>query len=92
MRKQTFVSSLTKKSIFSPFYSQDREYFFSAKILASPPCAESSLPHGATWVSGLGHFVQTWPDSECSHTVQFLDCSTTTFFSNGLCDIIIIII
>ena len=31
-------------------------------------------PRGAPWVSGLvGHFVQTWPDSECSHTVQFLD-------------------
>ncbi len=28
-------------------------------------------PRGAPWVSGLvGHFVQTWPDSECSHTVQ----------------------
>ncbi len=33
-------------------------------------------PRGAPWESGLvGHFVQTWPDSECSHTVQFLDCS-----------------
>ncbi len=33
-------------------------------------------PRGALWVLGLvGHFVQTWPDSECSHTVQFLDCS-----------------
>ncbi len=33
-------------------------------------------PRGAPWVSGLvGHFVQTWSDSECSHTVQFLDCS-----------------
>ncbi len=31
-------------------------------------------PGGAPWVSGLvGHFVQTWPDSECSHTVQFLE-------------------
>ncbi len=29
---------------------------------------------GASWVSGfVGHFFQTWPDSECSHTVQFLD-------------------
>ncbi len=34
------------------------------------------VTRGAPWVSGLvGHFVQTWPDSECSHTVQFLDCS-----------------
>ncbi len=33
-------------------------------------------PRGPPWVSGLvGHFVQTWPDSECSHTVQCLDCS-----------------
>ncbi len=33
-------------------------------------------PRGPSWVSGLvGHFVQTWPDSECSHTVQCLDCS-----------------
>ncbi len=32
-------------------------------------------PRGAPWVLGLvGHFVQTWPDSECSHTVQCLDC------------------
>ncbi len=31
-------------------------------------------PRGAPWVSGLvGHFVQTWPDSEWSHTVPFLD-------------------
>ncbi len=31
-------------------------------------------PRGTPWVSGLvRHFVQTWPDSECSHTVQFLD-------------------
>ncbi len=34
-------------------------------------------PRGAPWVSGLvRHFVQTWPDSECSHTactVQLLD-------------------
>ncbi len=54
---------------------------------------------GAPWVSGLfGHFVQTWPDSECSHTVQFLDSAVLglwnrdIFFSSGLCDIIIIII
>ncbi len=33
-------------------------------------------PRGAPWVSGLvGHFVPTWPDSECSHTVQCSDCS-----------------
>ncbi len=31
---------------------------------------------GPPWVSGLvGHYVQSWPDSECSHTVQCLDCS-----------------
>ena len=34
------------------------------------------------------HFVQTWPDSECSHTVQLLvhfsDFRTITFFSSGL--------
>ncbi len=36
----------------------------------------ASDPRGPPWVSGLvGHFVQTWPDSECSHTVQCLDCS-----------------
>ncbi len=50
-----------------------------------------------TLVSGLvGHFVQTWPDSECSHTVQFLDSAVLgpwnrDIFSSGLCDIIIII-
>ncbi len=33
-------------------------------------------PRGALWVSGLvGQFVQTWPDSECSRTVQCSDCS-----------------
>ncbi len=51
--------------------------------LLSTPLVGSSIfdggyreqtPRGAPWVSGLvGHFVQTWPDSECSHTVQFLD-------------------
>ncbi len=36
-------------------------------------------PRGAPWVSGLvGHFVQTWPDRECSHTVQFLDSAVLT--------------
>ncbi len=41
-----------------------------------PPC-------GAPWVSGLvGHFVQTWPDSECSHTVQFLDYSDSNWRCN----------
>ncbi len=35
-----------------------------------------STNRGTPWVSGLvGHFVQTLPDSECSHTVQCLDCS-----------------
>ncbi len=38
-------------------------------------CREQPF-RGAPWVSGhVGHFVQTWPDSECSHTVQCLDCS-----------------
>ncbi len=37
-------------------------------------------PRGALWVSDLvGHIVQTWPDSECSHTVQFLDCSDLNY-------------
>ena len=41
-----------------------------------PTLMGAEPPHGAPWVLGLvGHFVQTWPDSECSHTVQFLDCS-----------------
>ena len=36
-------------------------------------CREQT-PRGAPWVSGfVGHFVQTWPDSEYSHTVQCLD-------------------
>ncbi len=35
---------------------------------------QTAASRGAPWVSVLvGHFVQTWPDSECSHTVQFLD-------------------
>ncbi len=35
----------------------------------------SLIKSGAPWISGLvGHFVQAWPDSECSHTVQCLDC------------------
>ncbi len=48
--------------------------------ISSVFCTSSKLngeqaPRGAPWVSGLvGYFVQTWPDSECSHTVQCLDC------------------
>ncbi len=42
---------------------------------APPPGRRGSWeqpPRGVPWVSGLvGHFVQTCPDSECSHTVQF---------------------
>ncbi len=39
-------------------------------------CTREQPPRGAPWVSGLvGHFVHTWPDSECSHTVQCLDRS-----------------
>ncbi len=40
-------------------------------------------PRGAPWVSGLVvHFVQTWPDSECSHTVQCLDGSDLNWRCN----------
>ncbi len=40
-------------------------------------------PRGAPWVSGLvGYFVQNWPDSECSHTVQCLDCSDLNWRCN----------
>ncbi len=40
-------------------------------------------PRGPPWVSGLvGHFVQTWPDSECSHTLQCLDCSDLNWRCN----------
>ncbi len=40
-------------------------------------------PRGPPWVSGLvGHFVQIWPDSECSHTVQCLDCSDLNWRCN----------
>ncbi len=40
-------------------------------------------PRGPPWVSGLvGHFVQTWPDSESSHTVQCLDCSDLNWRCN----------
>ncbi len=40
-------------------------------------------PRGVPWVSGLvGHFVQTWLDSKCSHTVQFLDCSDLNWRCN----------
>ena len=43
--------------------------------LMCPRGAWKQSPLGVPWVSGLvGHFVQTWSDSECSHTVQFLDC------------------
>ena len=43
-------------------------------IEISVGCSREQPPRGAPWVSGLvGHFVQTWPDSECSHTVHFLD-------------------
>ncbi len=70
-----------RKKYFFTFFIAKIENIFSAKILASPRGAESSLPHGAPWVSGLGHFVQTWPDSECSHTVQGLDCSDLTLKS-----------
>ncbi len=46
-----------------------------ATLTRAPGCREQP-PRGAPWVSGLvGHFVQTWPDGECSHTVQFLDCT-----------------
>ncbi len=46
---------------------------FKDKFHCVTGCREQP-PRGAPWVSGLvGHFVPTWPDSECSHTVQFLD-------------------
>ncbi len=46
-------------------------------------CIWEQPPRGVPWVSGLvGHFFQTWPDSECSHTVQFLDCSDLNWRSN----------
>ncbi len=40
--------------------------------------ASEQPPHGTPWVLGLvGHFVQTWPDIECSHTAELFDCSLT---------------
>ncbi len=43
----------------------------SSRHLPASGGGESSLP-----VAHPGyHFVQTWPDSECSHTVQCLDYS-----------------
>ncbi len=51
-------------------------------LLTLPGCREQP-PRGAPWVSGLvGHFVQTWPDSECSHAVQCLDCSDLNWRCN----------
>ncbi len=53
------------------------------KDLPSLGGAWEQPPRGAPWVSALvGHFVQTWPDSECSHTVQFLDCSELNWRCN----------
>ncbi len=47
-----------------------------ANEIQGATCMEGCIgqpPRDAPWVSGLvGHFVRTWPDSECSHTVQFL--------------------
>ncbi len=48
----------------------------------------AASPWRTLGISGLiRHFVQTWPNSECSHTVQFLaqfsDCRTMTFFLVG---------
>ncbi len=46
-----------------------------------PSGCREQPPRGAPWVSGLvGHFVQTWLDNECSHTVQFSDCRAITLF------------
>ncbi len=38
-------------------------------------CMRPAFPWRTLGVRFVGHFVQTWPDSECSHTVQYLDCS-----------------
>ncbi len=51
------------------------ECFLAVDSQPREGCREQP-PRGAPWVSGLvGHFVQTCPDSECSHKVQCLDCS-----------------
>ncbi len=57
-----------------PFlHDVDLVALFSGPLQSVMGCREQP-PRGAPWVSGLvGHFVQTLPDSECSHKVQFLD-------------------
>ncbi len=55
-------------------------------LILCPPVSRGwreQPPRGPPWVSGLvGHFVQTWPDCECSHTVQYLDCSDLNWRCN----------
>ncbi len=60
---------------FYPNYSKSNSVAGHCQVVSknTKGCREQP-PRGAPWVSGLvGHFVQTYPDSECAHTVQFLD-------------------
>ncbi len=54
---------------FTPMARSHTSGYDSGWLLHQEACREQP-PRGAPWVSGLvGHLVQTWPDSECSHTV-----------------------
>ncbi len=69
----TVLSRKTLKFLSDPNAAQSS--CNTGRPLVTEGCREQP-PRGAPWVSGLvAHFVQTWPDSECSHTVQFLDGS-----------------
>ncbi len=52
-------------------------YLLSISLLLIPPLSIGVQRAASPWrtlgIRSCRHFVQTWPDSECSHTVQFLD-------------------
>ncbi len=69
--------------ISSFFFSFHLSYYVSLLINSAGGCVRAASP----WRTGYQvlsdiNFVQTWPDSECSHTVQFLDCSDLNWRCN----------
>ncbi len=82
-RHHTSLNLIFKAAhIFWPMVRLQSDRHFPA-CSAVTPGWRGQPPRGPPWVSGVvGHFVQTWPDSECSHTVQYLDCSDLNWRCN----------
>ncbi len=70
------LSQICEHSYHNDYLEEEQSCLLESKCETSSDISGCMRAASAVAHAGLvGHFVQTWPDSECSHTVQFFDCS-----------------